>query len=172
MSRGRSSYASRGWGERLSELIVWIALIVALGIGARWYFIVNPSTPGYALSTFLDGVRDGDPAREYKLLATSTKVYFPTVSAYSKGFALAHGIAGRVNNYTISKVTVTSINSRSITEKAEADVNMTIQRANQQLYQDKTDNYKDHYFMVKENDGWKIVLEKSRLNSIFAASQH
>ncbi len=158
-----------GLGEKLAELLIWIVIIAAIVWGIHWWFYVYPDTPGYALKSFIGAVNDGNPSKQYVWIAKSSKFYFPTEQVYKSKFPLARGLADRISSYHIIKITTSPYKSAQGTEKAEADVSVGIMKLNQKLYQDKTTPYTDQYFLIKQPDGWRIVLEKSKIYSILAA---
>jgi len=160
VSRSRQG-AGRGLGERISELAVFAAIIVVLVMAGRWYFFVHLRSPGVALSRYISAVDTGNVQAQYELLSASTKQFFGSLKAYEKNWPIAHNLAARVSNYNVTKMTEKG-------DKATAEVTVYIRKTGQELYQTGTDTYEDRYELVKEADGWKIVLEKSDVKSIAA----
>lgn len=170
---GRNSSRTRGGlGEKLAEFLIWIIIIAAIVWGAHWWFFVYPNSPGYALKAFIGAVNDGNPSKQYVWIAKSSKLYFPTEQVYKSKFPLAQGLADRINSYHIIKVTTSPYKSPQGTEKAVAQVSVAIMNLNQKLYQDKSTSYTDQYFLIKQPDGWRVVLEKSKIYSILAAGSN
>ncbi|MCC6729405.1 MAG: hypothetical protein IT208_08700 [Chthonomonadales bacterium] len=151
----------RGIGERLSELVVYVVLFAAVIAGVRWYFVVYRHSPGPAITAFLGALKAGDVPGEYRMLARSTKRYYPTESTFSSGWDPAQGFLGRLANYTIVSVTPKG-------DTAVAVVSVSVRKPGQELYEAATDTYTDRYVLRDEADGWRVVLEASKLESLQA----
>lgn len=152
----------RGLGERLTEVIVWIAIIAGIIYGARWYFTVYLVSPRTILSKYLGYVKAGNPEAQYGYLANSTKGILPTQAAFEKEWKGARGFAGRISDYSITSITETG-------SDAKLTVSVGVTKPGQELYQAAADSFKDVYVMRKEASGWRVVLEKSTVRSLAAA---
>jgi len=154
----------RGFGERLSEYLVYILAVAAIAYGVNWYLKVYLPSPSNVLSKYLAAVNDGRPENQYPLLSSSTVRFFKSADDFGKRWPTAIGLAAKIPDFTISNMTVNG-------DKAEADVTLVIRRGGQELYQASTDKYKDHYLLVHEGDAWKIALDQSqdKLESLKAA---
>jgi hypothetical protein len=154
----------KGIGERISELAVFAAIIAAAVWAGRWYFVVHRNSPTVALMSYMGALKSGNVDTQYKMLATSSKKSFPDQETYAKDYPLAQGLTGRMVDFQITKITETG-------DKAEADVVVPIRKPGQELYQAAATDYQDHYVLVKETGGWKVVLEKSKIKSGEAAGR-
>ncbi|MGC8669332.1 MAG: hypothetical protein ACP5VE_14590 [Chthonomonadales bacterium] len=155
--------ASRGIGEFLSEWFVYIVIIAGLVAAGRWYFLVYLPGPSHALSVYLNAVGSGDYRTQYQMLRAAEKRFYGDAGAYDNKCPLGHGLAARVENFTITKMTENG-------NHAEADVSMVIRRTGEKIYQSATDTYTDHYVLVHEADGWKVALAASKIQSLAAIS--
>lgn len=153
----------RGLGERFAEIAVFILIVVGIVLAVRWYLFDYLRAPGTALGNFVAAMKAGNVEGQYQLLATSTKNYFPSRREYADKWKLAQGVAGRLTTYTISNVVETG-------DKATADVTVSIRKAGQELIQIEAETFKDRYVLRRESDGWKVVLEASKLESQKAVS--
>lgn len=153
----------RGIGEIMSEYFIYVVIIIGLLLLARWYFFVHLRSPQTALLGFLGAVKSGNVDKQYDLITAASKQGWPTKQDYDRKCPLAHGLSGRLAEYTITKLTDSDT-------KAEADVTLSIRKQGEELYQAGTDKYKDHYVLLKEGGEWKIALNSSTVNSIQAAS--
>lgn len=161
VSRARPR-AGVGLGERISEIAVFVAILVVLVMAGRWYFFVHLRSPSTALGRYLGAINAGDVETQFNLLAASTKQQVGgSAKAYRKSWPLAQKLAARLSNITIKKVTERG-------NVATAEVSITIRKTGQALYQAGADTYQDRYVMTKEADGWKVVLEKSDVKSAAA----
>ena len=154
----------RGIGEILSEYFIYIVALVGLVLLANWYFRIHLKSPQTALLSFLGAVKSGNVDRQFDLISSSTKAQFPTKRDYDRKNPMAHGLSGRLAEYTVTKMTDTG-------DKAEADVTLSIRKEGQELYQAGADAFKDNYVLKKEGGEWKIALDASTLQSVNAASQ-
>jgi hypothetical protein len=153
----------RGLGERLSEVIVFIVIAVGIALAVRWYLFIYLRAPGTALGNFVAATKAGNVEGQYQLLASSTKMLFPSRKEYTEKWKMAQGVAGRLTTYTIRNVVETG-------DKATADVTVAIRKAGQELIQIDADTFSDRYVLQREPDGWKVVLEASKLESQKAVS--
>jgi len=152
---------SRGIGEFLSEWFVYLVIIAGLVVAGRWYFLVYLPGPSHALGVFLSAVRSGDYQTQYQMLRSAEKSFYGSAGAYDSKCPLGHGLAARVENFTITKVSENG-------NHADADVSMAIRRTGEKIYQSAVDTYTDHYVLVHEADGWKVALAASKIQSLSA----
>ena len=152
----------RGIGEIMSEYFIYVVAFIGLLLVARWYFFVHLRSPQTALLSFLGAVKSGNVDRQYDLISASARQSWPTKKAYDDKCPLAHGLSGRLAEYTIDKLTDSG-------QRAEADVTLAVRKTGQELYQAGSDKYKDHYVLLKENGSWKVALDASTVASAGAA---
>jgi hypothetical protein len=148
----------RGIGEILSEYFIYIVALIGIILLARWYFMVHLKSPQTALLGFLGAVKSGNVDKQYDLVAASTKRIWPTKRDYDRQCPLAHGLSGRLAEYTITKMTDSG-------DKAEADVTLSVRKEGQELYQAGADKFKDKYVLARESGEWKVALDASVVNS-------
>ena len=153
----------RGIGEIMSEYFIYVVAVIGLLLLARWYFFVHLKAPQTALLSFLGAVKSGNVDKQYDLISSSAKQAWPSQQEYDNKCPLAHGLSGRLAEYTITKLTDSG-------EKAEADVTLAIRKTGEELYQAGTDKFNDHYVLQKEGGAWKVALNASTINSAQAAS--
>ena len=153
----------RGIGEIMSEYFIYVVAVIGLLFLARWYFFVYLKSPQTALLSFLGAVKSGNVDTQYDLISAGSKQSWPSQRDYDSKCPLAHGLSGRLAEYTITKLTDSG-------EKAEADVTLSIRKTGEELYQAGTDKFKDHYILQKESGAWKVALNASTVNSAQAAS--
>ena len=156
----------RGIGEILSEYIVFILMGVGIIAGAYWYFMVYQKSAGVALSHFLSAVNAGNVDSQYALISASSKADYKNKYTYDDKCPFAHGFSARLQNFSIDKLTESG-------DKADVDVTTTVRKTGQELVQTGSDNFKDHYILRKEADGWKVDLHSSwdTINTKGAASR-
>jgi hypothetical protein len=155
--RRRTIKEGRSLGDYVSESLVYLVVIAGLVIAVRWYFVTYLRSPSPVLSQYLAAIKAGDVDTQYRLLSTATKSrWFPTQSIYADRFKAAQGLAGRISDFTITKLTEDPGG-----QKAVADVSLAIRDARQELYQASAKSYKDVYVLRKEPDGWRVALEES-----------
>ncbi len=156
----------RGIGTLISESLIFILLGAALVGAGYWYFFIYVRSPEYALGRFLGAVNSGNNEAQYRMLAESTRTrFFPSDKAYDKDSPLAHGLAARIARTDI-------VTLRSTPDRWEGDVRIVIRKVGEEsLLQAGTEEYKDRYVLRREADGWKVVLEESKLESLKAVSR-
>jgi hypothetical protein len=156
----------RGIGTLISESLIFILLGAALLGAGYWYFFINMRSPEYAMGRFLGSVNSGNNETQYRMLAESTrKRFYPTEQAYDKEFPLAHGLAARVARTDI-------VTLKSAPDRWEGEVRIVVRKTGEEsLLQAGTEEYKDRYVLRREADGWKVVLEESKLESLKAVSR-
>src|SRR5262245_1416129 len=92
-----------GIGERLAEYSIFIIALVAIGLAARWYFVVYRHSPTYTLLQYLAAIKSGDPETQYNIISAGTKQSFSSKSNYADKWKSAQGFRGRLTDYTITK---------------------------------------------------------------------
>lgn len=166
--RRRTIREGRGLGDYLSEWLVYLVIAAGLIFAVRWYFVTYLHSPSPALSKFLAALKAGDVDTQYAMLSATTKArWFPTRSVYRNEFKSAQGLAGRISDFTITKMTVDPDGQRAV-----AEVTLAIRKAHEELYQASANAYKDTYVLRKEPDGWRVALEETwnKMESRRAAS--
>jgi len=146
-----------GLGERLSESFIFILIGIGLVAGGYWYFMVYKKSPQVALQNYLGAVNSGNPEAQYAYLAESSKSKFGSKDSYSDKWPFAFGLSARIATFSFKNAVLSG-------DKWTTDVDMSIRKKTAELLNTATDNYTDHYELHKESDGWKIVMEKCKLD--------
>ena len=156
----RRPQAEGQYGIKFTEIIVIALILVAIGLGVRYYFQYRKS-PAFALQAYFSAVKGGDVKAQYALLDDDDKAkYFPERKDYSAHYSQSHGYTERVQNVTIEAAPVEPTTP-------EVTLNATVQilanSTGKELYQAGSSNgFADKYVMRKAADGtWKLVLSKS-----------
>lgn len=128
--------------------------LVAVGY---WYFAIYRKSPQVALQSYLGYVNAGNTDGQYSCLSDSSKKYFGSKDAYSDKYPLAYGLSARLASYSFK-------NEKLSGDTWSTDVTMNVRKKTSELLNTATDSYMDHYTLQKEPEGWKIVLEKSKID--------
>lgn len=144
---------SRGIGEHLSEIVVFIVIVAGIIWAGRWYFVVYKNSPTVALTNYIGAVKAGDVDIQYGMLSASTKKTYTDRDMYVEKWKMARGLHGRLVDYTITKIEEKG-------DKASADVSVAVRKPSQEIYQAASTTVTDHYVLVKEPEGWKIALDQ------------
>lgn len=147
----------RGLGETLSESFIFILMAVGLVAAGYWYFSVYRKSPQVALQGFLGYVNSGNPEGQYSYLSDSSKKLFTSKDNYSEKYPLAYGLSARLSSYSFR-------NEKLSDDIWKADVIMNIRKKTSELLNTASDTYTDHYVLHKESEGWKILIEKSKID--------
>jgi hypothetical protein len=147
----------RGLGEMLSESLIFVLMAVGLVAAGYWYFAIYRKSPQVALQNFLGYVNAGNPAGQYSYLADSSKKFFGSEDAYKNKYPLAYGLSARLASFSFK-------NEKLDGDAWQTDVVMNVRKKTAELLNTASDTYTDHYVLRKEPDGWKIVLEKSKID--------
>ena len=84
--------------------------------------------------------------------------------AYTDKFPLAYGLSARLATFSFK-------NQKLSANSWETDANMNVRKKTSELLNTASDSYTDHYVLHKESDGWKIVLEKCKIDTSKAESK-
>lgn len=141
------------FGERGSEIVVFIIIVIALIFAARWYFVIYRNSPTVALMSYIGAVKAGDVDTQYGLVSANTKKFYADKDTYVDKWKMARGLHGRMVDFTITKIEQSG-------DKANADVSVAVRKASQDILHVEGSNVLDHYVLVKETDGWKIALDE------------
>jgi len=156
----------RGLGERFTEILVVLVILAGLGWGAKWYFVDYRNSASFALQSYMGALKAGNAATQYELLADSTKKsLYRSLATYEDRYAPARNFQGRLVDYVLSQPTGSG-------DSRECDVKVAVRRPDQNLLQTSSDSYTDHYVLTHEAKGWRVVLEKSKIESAKSVSRY
>jgi hypothetical protein len=149
---------------KLSESAVFIAIAIALLLGARWYFVVYKNSPGVALGEFLGGIKAGNVERQYAMIDDSDKQILPSQKDYGK-MQWARGYTERIANISMLPE-VKDLKDPDIVT-VEATLNVRGAAGKDLLQQGESTAATDKYTLRKDKDGhWKVWLQKSPMTSL------
>lgn len=152
----------RGIGERMGEFVVFAVVIAGAVMAGYWYFVEYRRSPAVAIQRFLADVNRANVEEQHARLASSSQSIYP-LSRYRQ-LPFARGLSARIASYTVTQVTEEG-------DTAEATVDVAVRRLGQELYEAGQDRFRDVYALKREPDGWKVVLERSRMESAAAATR-
>jgi hypothetical protein len=164
MSRivGRSRQRESFMRIQFSEVIVMVAVVLAIAFAARWYFVVYRNSPGYTLGEYLAAIKAGNVEEQYALIDSADKQkFFPTRKLYERDAPQARGYTARISDVKIGKEQIDPKKPNIAT----LDVHITLRggASGQQLYQTSSQAVDDQYKMRKDNQGkWKVWLDQSK----------
>jgi len=153
---------SRGIGDRMAEIVVFAVIIGGVVMAGRWYFLEYRRSPSMAIQYFISDINRANVEEQHARLATTSKALYP-LKLYRE-IPFARGLSARIANYTVRKVTEKG-------DLAEAVVDVVVRKEGQELYQAGFDRFTDVYTLKREPDGWKVVLERSRIESAAVATR-
>ena len=155
----------RGLGEIMSESLIFIMIGVGLVAAGYWYFAIYRNSPQVALQHYIAAVNSGNVDAQYAMLSDTAKKWAGSQSNYADKWPLAYGLSARVAQFTFS-------NSQQNGDSWTTDVNMSVLKQTTSLLATGSTKYIDHYVMVKQPDGWKVELEKCRIDTSQARQSH
>ena len=149
-----------GSGMKLSETAIFIAIGIALVLGARWYFVVYRNSPGVALGEFIGGIKAGSVEKQYALIDDADKQKWPSQKDYDK-VPLAHGYTERISSVSLAPEVKDQKDPDNVVT-IEATLGVRGQAGKDLLDNGEAKTVTDKYVMRKDKDGhWKVWLSKA-----------
>ncbi len=149
---------------RVLGIVVFLALLAVLGVGA-WYFFVYTKSPQFALNQFFAAAKanDSQKVEQYvdksgaivSMLATAAAMN-PNMGAIDPVRGIYPGYGGNDLGQT-QKVQIQSVAVEG--DRAKAQVVMEV------LVNGKTETIRPTYVLVKGDDGWKVHVQDTMFGS-------